>query len=90
MWYVYLLKCADDTLYCGITNDIDNRLSAHNKGIASKYTRSRLPVSLIWFEPCKDKKEAAKKEYYIKKLTRKQKKMLVEMDLCTIYYIDNK
>jgi putative endonuclease len=84
-WYVYLLRCSDNTLYCGISNNLDKRLAAHNQGTASKYTRARLPVTLVWYMPCGSHSDALKHEIYIKNLTRKEKLKLVEMDLCTIY-----
>jgi putative endonuclease len=77
-WCCYLLRCADDTLYCGITNDLDKRLAAHNAGIASKYTRTRGPVELAWAEPCADKSAALKREMAIKQLPRAGKLALIE------------
>ena len=55
IWHCYLLHCADDTLYCGITNDLDKRLAAHNAGDGAKYTRGRTPLKLVYAEPCADK-----------------------------------
>lgn len=78
-WFCYLLRCADDTLYCGITNDLDKRLAAHNTGTASKYTRSRLPVELAYAEPCAGRSEAAKREMEIKDLTRADKLALIRL-----------
>jgi putative endonuclease len=78
-WLCYLLRCADDTLYCGITNDLDKRLAAHNAGTASKYTRVRLPVRLIWSESCGDKSAALKREIQIKNLTRTKKLALINL-----------
>jgi len=72
-WFCYLLRCADDTLYCGITNDLEKRLAAHNAGTASKYTRVRLPVELVFTEPCTDRSTASKREMEIKKMTRAAK-----------------
>ena len=54
-WLCYILRCTDDTLYCGITNDLDKRLAAHNAGTASKYTRVRVPVELVFVEFCAGK-----------------------------------
>jgi putative endonuclease len=76
-WFVYLLECADNTLYCGITNDLDKRLKNHNLGKASKYTRVRLPVKLIYKNQVADKSEALKMEYRIKKLSRAEKLKLI-------------
>ncbi len=72
-WLCYLLKCADDTLYCGITNDIDKRLAVHNAGEGAKYTRSRLPVKLVYSEACADRSVASKREREIKALPRTAK-----------------
>ncbi|MFZ5503264.1 MAG: GIY-YIG nuclease family protein [Pseudomonadota bacterium] len=72
-WVCYLLRCADDTLYCGITNDPDKRLAAHNAGTASKYTRVRLPVEMVYAEPCADRSAASKREREIKRLSRVKK-----------------
>ncbi len=77
-WVCYLLRCADDTLYCGITNDMGKRLNAHNAGIAAKYTRTRGPVSLVFTVNCMDRSSASKRESEIKKLTRTQKLALID------------
>lgn len=68
-----MLKCSDDSLYTGYTVDLDKRLSKHNQGKASKYTRSRLPVEIIYHEEYTSKSEAMKREAAIKKLTRAEK-----------------
>ena len=80
-WFCYLLRCADDTLYCGITNDLEKRLAAHNAGTASKYTRVRLPVELVFAEPCADRSEASKREMEIKSLKRAEKLVLIHSNL---------
>ncbi len=67
-WQVYLLKCSDRSLYCGVTNNLEQRLLKHNQGIASKYTRSRLPVELVAVRKGLTKSKAFKIEYQIKKL----------------------
>lgn len=72
-WHCYLLECADGTLYTGITNDLEKRLDAHNGGSASKYTRSRLPVRLIYAEPHADRAAASRREAAVKKLRRTAK-----------------
>ena len=77
-WFCYLLRCADDTLYCGITNDLDKRLAAHNAGTASKYTRVRLPVELVFAEGCADRSAASKREMEIKSLSREKKLDLIQ------------
>ncbi len=78
-WVCYLLECADDTLYCGITNDLDKRLAAHNAGEGAKYTRGRAPVRLLHAEPCADKSAALKREMEIKALPRTAKLALCGM-----------
>lgn len=78
MNYVYILKCADGTLYTGWTNDLEKRLKAHNDGTGSKYTRARLPVTLVYFEEYEDKREAMSREWHIKRLTREQKLKLID------------
>ena len=75
--YTYLLRCADGTLYCGWTNDIEKRLAAHNSGKASKYTRSRLPAELVYVETFDTKQEAMSREAQIKRLSRRQKLALI-------------
>lgn len=76
--YVYILECEDKTLYTGWTTDLDNRLETHNAGKASKYTRARLPVQLVYFEAFDNKIDAQKREWKIKQLSRKQKLRLIE------------
>ena len=72
-WFVYLVRCADGTLYTGISNDLERRLTAHNVGSASKYTRSRLPAELIHAEPFADRSGASQREAQIKRLPRQAK-----------------
>ncbi len=74
---VYLLRCADGTLYCGWTTDMDARLKAHNAGTGAKYTRSRRPVELVYTETCADRHEALSREWHIKRMTRAEKEQLV-------------
>ena len=76
-WLVYMLRCSDGSLYCGITNDLPKRLKAHASSKASRYTRSRLPVRLAYTEPQRSKSAALKREAAIKKLSRPQKDRLV-------------
>lgn len=78
MNYTYILLCADGTLYTGWTNDLKKRLSAHNSGTGSKYTKSRLPVRLVYYEKFEDKKEAMSREWHIKRLSREEKLRLTE------------
>ena len=78
-WYVYLLRCADNSLYTGVTTDITRRIKEHNscnkKG--AKYTRVRRPVSLAYQETAIDRKTACQREYQLKQLTKKEKEKLV-------------
>lgn len=76
-WCVYVLRCGDGSLYTGATNDIVKRLSAHQAGKAAKYTRSHLPVELVYSEPCASKSEALKRELAIKGLSRQEKMRLI-------------
>ena len=78
MNYTYILSCADGTLYTGWTNDLDRRLAAHNAGKGGKYTRVRLPVTLVYHEEYETKEEAMSREYAIKQMTRSQKMKLIE------------
>jgi putative endonuclease len=73
----YLLRCADDTLYCGITNDMEKRLAAHNAGEGAKYTRGRIPASLVYSENCENRSAALKREMEIKRLPRSAKEALL-------------
>lgn len=77
-WFVYILCCKDDSLYTGITNDLPQRLAAHNAGTAAKYTRGRTPVRLVYAEPAGNKSEASRREYQIKKLSRQKKLSLAK------------
>lgn len=75
-WYVYILQCADQTLYTGITNRLQQRLRAHNAGKGAKYTKGRRPVHLLYWETCTDKSAALKREAAIKKMKRAEKLLL--------------
>lgn len=77
-WVVYILKCSDDTLYTGITNDIENRLKKHNEGKGAKYTRGRTPVVLMVSFVVESKSLALKEEYRIKKLSKEEKLNLIK------------
>jgi len=76
-WLVYLLRCRDGSLYTGITNDLAKRLETHAAGKASRYTRSRLPVTLAYAERQPDRSQALRREAAIKKLRRSEKERLV-------------
>jgi len=77
-WYVYLLRCSDNSLYCGITNNLSNRLKQHNRGKGSKYTRFRLPVKFVYLEIAENRSVVSKREYRIKQLTKKEKELMVK------------
>jgi len=77
MWFIYILECSDESLYTGITTDVNKRIETHNKGKGAKYTRSRLPVKLVTYFEALNRSQASKEEYRIKQLTRKQK-----LELC--------
>ena len=76
--YTYLVRCADGSLYWGWTNHLEQRIQAHNEGRGAKYTKSRRPVSLVYYEEFATRREAMQRESAIKKLTRKEKLQLVE------------
>ena len=72
-WYVYILRCADGTLYTGITDNVDKRLAAHRAGKGAKYTRGRGPLELVYTQRQPDKSSALRRELEIKKRTRQEK-----------------
>ena len=76
--YTYILRCADGSLYTGWTTDLDRRLTAHNAGTGAKYTRGRLPVTLVYHETSATKEEAMAREWAIKQLSRAEKLALIE------------
>ncbi|WP_346916705.1 GIY-YIG nuclease family protein [Clostridium sp.] len=78
MFFVYILRCSDNTLYTGWTTDLSRRLKCHNSGKGAKYTRCRLPVKIVYYENLPDKSSALKRECEIKKLSRAEKLLLVE------------
>jgi putative endonuclease len=78
--FVYLLRCADGSLYCGWTTDPERRERQHQDGTASRYTRRRRPVEMVWTHPCADRSHALREEYRIKQLSRAEKWALVRSD----------
>lgn len=80
-WLVYILECADNTLYTGITNNLDKRIEAHNNKQGAKYTKPRTPVKLVYSENCGSKSDASKREYQLKQLTRDAKIKLIKEGL---------
>ena len=77
MNYTYILKCKDGSLYTGWTNDLEQRVAAHNTGKGAKYTKARRPVELVYFEEFETKEQAMEREYAIKQMARKDKLELV-------------
>ncbi len=78
--FVYLLRCSDNSLYCGWTIDLEKRIEAHNSGRGAKYTKSRRPVELVYSEECESKSAAMKREWFIKhKMTREEKLKLIQI-----------
>lgn len=78
LWFLYIVRCADDTFYTGITTDLVRRIGEHNtKGVGAKYTRARQPVVLVYEEKLKGRSEALIREAEIKKLSRQQKIQLI-------------
>ena len=78
--FVYLLRCSDNSLYCGWTTDLEKRIEAHNSGRGAKYTKSRRPVELVYYEECESKSAAMKREWFIKhKMTREEKLKLIQI-----------
>ena len=75
--YVYLLRCADGSLYCGWTTDLEARVKAHNSGRGAKYTRSRLPAELVWQEVYEDRHEALSREWHVKRMSREEKLAMI-------------
>ncbi len=78
MNYTYILKCRDDSLYTGWTNNLEKRLITHNEGKGAKYTKARRPVELVYYEEFQTREEAMKREYAIKQMSRKEKEALIK------------
>ena len=79
-WLVYMLECSDNSIYTGITNNLDNRLKKHQSGNGAKYLRGRLPIKLIYKELFINRSEATKREISIKKMSKKEKKILIDLN----------
>ena len=77
-WYLYILRCGDDTLYTGITTDVQRRLADHRAGKGAKYTRGRAPLELVYEENCGTHSDALKREYAVKALPRAEKEKLFQ------------
>ena len=80
MWYLYILRCGDGTLYTGITTDVQRRLQMHRSGKGAKYTRGRQPLELVYTEVCEDHCQALKREWQIKQLPRAEKEKLIKKE----------
>lgn len=78
MNYTYILRCKDGSLYTGWTNDLEKRVACHNAGKGAKYTKARIPVELAYYESFQSKEEAMRREWEIKRFTRKEKLALIE------------
>ena len=78
MWYLYILRCKDGSLYTGITTDVEKRLEAHRAGKGAKYTRGRGPLELVYKEDCGDHSNALRREAEIKRLPRDEKLKLIK------------
>lgn len=78
MFYVYILRCADDSLYCGYTTDVEKRFEKHKSGKGAKYTKTHLPLEIAYVEEFDNKSDALKREWEIKKLSRVKKEKLIE------------
>ena len=78
IWYLYILRCKDDSLYTGITTDVEKRLEAHRAGKGAKYTRGRSPLELVYREECGNHSDALKREWEIKGMPREQKLLLIQ------------
>ena len=87
MNYTYMVKCRDGSLYTGWTTNIERRIKEHNEGRGAKYTRSRRPVELAYYETFDTKEEAMRREYAIKQLSREEKEKLIQRqkNVCTLY-----
>lgn len=77
VWYLYILRCRDGSLYTGITTDVDKRFLAHSEGRGAKYTRGRAPLELVYREECGSHSDALKRELQIKALTKAEKESLI-------------
>ena len=77
-WWVYILRCGDDTLYTGVTDDVERRLEVHSSGRGAKYTRGRGPLTVVYREACADKSQALRRELEVKRLSRARKLELIQ------------
>ncbi|MFT5195758.1 MAG: putative endonuclease [Cellvibrionaceae bacterium] len=80
-WYIYMVRCADNSLYTGITTDVDRRLNQHKKGNGAKYLKTRRPLTLVFQQRVGDRSQASKLEYAIKQLPKSKKEQIVREEL---------
>ena len=78
-WLVYMLECSDNSIYTGITNNLEERLKKHQSGNGAKYLRGRLPIKVVYKEKFINRSEATKREIYIKKMSKKEKDLLINL-----------
>lgn len=78
IWFVYMLRCCDNSLYTGITTDLERRLDEHRKGEGARYTRSRKPLDMVYYETTDSRSQASKREFAIKQLSKLQKEALLK------------
>ena len=78
-WLVYMLECSDNSIYTGITNNLEERLKRHQSGNGAKYLRGRLPIKIVYKESFINRSEATKREIYIKKMSKKEKQNLIDL-----------
>jgi putative endonuclease len=86
-WYVYILRCRDNSLYTGISTDVEARLEKHNAGKGAAYTRSRVPVTLVWFKACKTESAARKREALMKRWSKAQKEAFLQDQGVMVKYL---
>lgn len=87
-YYLYMLRCCDDTIYTGITTDLQRRLATHNSGKGAKYTRGRTPLTLVYHETCQDHSAALRREIELKRLSRAEKLRLIALFQAEIPSLD--
>jgi len=79
IWFIYMVRCADNTLYTGITTNLQRRVDEHNNGdVGAKYTRSRRPVKMVYYEQAENRSQASRREYQIKKMSLQSKLKMIE------------
>ena len=88
MWHIYLIRCADNSLYTGITTDVDRRFRQHSAGKGAKYLKNRQPITLVFQQPIGDRSLASKVEYAVKRLTKKQKEKIVANRLDCLHLLE--